>query len=256
VRRATGPASFCRATGADAVDATRDHPGGDGALAALLQRLGADGEPGGEVYERLRLRLVAFLRLHVRAEAESLADVALDRLARRVQEGTVIDSVPSYVLGIARLLVREEQARRARERRALEGLGHETNLVAQGAADDAPDGVAFATPAGSDGPVDAADSVVDAVALAALQACLEGLDDAARRFVLEYYLADGPARIPARQRLAAALGLSLNAVRNRALRLRARLESCVAAQLGRDAARVTKPRRAPLEASSRGNRKT
>lgn len=230
----------------------------DGTLAALLRRLGVEGEPGGVVYERLRLRLVAFLRLHVRGEAESLADVALDRLARRVHEGTVIDSLPSYALGIARLLVREEQARRVRERRALEGLGHETNLAAQPVAGDTHDGTAFASPGGSDGDGadDAADAAVDAVALAALNACLESLDDAARRLVLEYYLADGLARIPARQRLAAALGLSLNALRNRALRLRARLETCVAAKLGHEAGRVTEPHRAPLEASSRGNRET
>lgn len=223
----------------------------DGTLAALLRRLGVEGEPGGVVYERLRLRLVAFLRLHVRGEAEALADVALERLARRVHEGTVIDSLPSYALGIARLLVREEHARRQRERRVIESLGHEAGGAAQVDAAARRDGVDF-TESGADGE----DAAVDAAALAALQACLEGLDAEARRVVLEYYLADGAARIAARQRLATGLGLSLNALRNRALRLRTRLESCVTAKLRHDAERVTESDGRPLDATRRENRET
>lgn len=232
-------------------------------LAALLRRLEADGEPGGLVYERLRLRLVAFLRLHARGEAESLADIALDRLARRVHEGVAVEHVPSYALGIARLLVREEQARRQRERRALEGLGHEARIAAQAAVATEHEGDMLAPGAGTLRGATAAtttgepapgDPAVDAEALAALLSCLEGLDAATRRFVLEYYVADGPARITVRQQLAAALGLYLNALRNRALRLRARLEDCVTAQLGRDADRVTDRGRGPLDATGRGNR--
>ena len=57
----------------------------------LLQRLGQGGE-GALGYERLRNRLVAFFRLRFPAQAEALADDVLDRLARRLAEGTVVDS--------------------------------------------------------------------------------------------------------------------------------------------------------------------
>ena len=49
---------------------------------------------------------------------------------------------------------------------------------------------------------------------------------------LDYYGADGAERIATRQRLAGERGISINALRNRALRLREALEDCVRKRLG------------------------
>jgi hypothetical protein len=43
----------------------------------------------------------------------------------------------------------------------------------------------------------------------------------------DYYAGEKRARIERRQRLAAQLGIEINALRNRALRLREKLETCV-----------------------------
>jgi len=65
----------------------------------------------------------------------------------------------------------------------------------------------------------------------ALAACLNGLKTNDRELLLDYYRHDGTARIRTRIGLARRLGVSVNALRNRALRLRRRLEQCIREQL-------------------------
>lgn len=177
--------------------------GRDGPFAALLARLAADGGSA-EAYEALRRRLVQFFRLHVPAEADDLADVVLDRLARRVHEGVDVASVPSYALGIARMVLHEARAKSARRHLAEA----DPTLVPD---EDAPDEA----------------SELEHV-LVALRACLDAVGATARQLILTYYGGgDGAARISTRKRLADECGISLNALRNRALRLRDALEDCV-----------------------------
>jgi hypothetical protein len=63
--------------------------------------------------------------------------------------------------------------------------------------------------------------------LAALRACLDAAGTTARSLILAYYGGDGAVRIATRKRLADEHRISLNALRNRALRLRDALEGCV-----------------------------
>lgn len=177
--------------------------GTDDPLHALLAHLGG-GRGAAAAYEALRRRLIAFFRLHVPAQAEDLADLALDRLGRRLAEGVAVEDTGGYALGIARYLVRETQARTMRAARA------EHDPLLQPPDEDA-----------------AADAVRHEAVLAALDACLDAAGPAQGRLILDYYDADGGERIALRQRLATALGISLNALRNRALRLREALEACV-----------------------------
>ena len=81
-------------------------PGGESAthtastpFDALLRRLGGDGAQG-PAYETLRRRLIRFFRVYAPAEADELADVSLDRLARKIHEGTEVLNVPLYALGL------------------------------------------------------------------------------------------------------------------------------------------------------------
>jgi DNA-directed RNA polymerase specialized sigma24 family protein len=174
----------------------------DGAFAALLARLAADGGDA-SAYESLRRRLIQFFRLHVPAEADDLADVVLDRLARRIHEGLDVASVPSFALGIARMVLHEARARSVRRHLAEA----DPTLVPDDAAGDAAEDLEHE--------------------LAALRACLDAAGTAARELILTYYGGDGAARIATRKRLADACAISLNALRNRALRLRDALEECV-----------------------------
>jgi DNA-directed RNA polymerase specialized sigma24 family protein len=170
----------------------------------LLRRLAHGGE-GALGYERLRTRLLAFFRIRFPAQAEALADDALDRLARRLAEGTVVDNLEGYAHGIARLLLLEEGNRQQKHRRAANDAMREF--------------------------VNQSDAEPDPV-LPLLQACLQSLGPEAATFILDYYAADGGAgRIERRQRLAEVSGVSLNALRNRALRIRLSLEKCVRLRL-------------------------
>ena len=176
-------------------------------FAALLRRLGGDGGEG-PAYETLRRRLIRFFRVYAPAEADDLADVSLDRLARKIHEGTEVLNVPLYSLGIARMVLHETRARGVRRRNAE----------------------ADPTLAPDEGEGQASAELE--TALAALAACLDGAGAEPRALILEYYGADGAERIATRQRLAGERGISLNALRNRALRLRDALEDCVRMRLG------------------------
>lgn len=174
---------------------------------ALLLRLRAEGAEG-LAYEALRRRLIQFYRLHVPAEADDLADIALDRLARKIHEGTDVASVPLYALGIARMVLHEARARGAR-RRAAEV---DPTLIPETA--------------------DEQEATANETVFAALAQCLDAAGGQARALILAYYGADGAERIAVRQRLAAERRISVNALRNRALRLRETLEECVRSRLG------------------------
>ena len=68
----------------------------------------------------------------------------------------------------------------------------------------------------------------------ALSHCLDCLTSDNRQLLERYYSGDGSDRIRNRQTLAAELGIAINALRNRALRLRDSLENCTARYLARD----------------------
>jgi len=187
-------------------DASASHAAGT-PFDALLLRLRAEGAEG-LAYEALRRRLIQFYRLHVPAEADDLADIALDRLARKIHQGTDVASVPLYALGIARMVLHEARARGAR-RRAAEV--DPTLLPDEG---------------------DEQEAAASETVFAALSQCLDAAGAQARALILAYYAADGAERIAVRQRLATERRISINALRNRALRLRETLEECVRTRLG------------------------
>jgi len=175
----------------------------------LLARLASNGD-GALDYERLRRRLLLYFQVQAPADAEAAADETLDRLARRMDDGTAIDNVPLFALGIARNLLRELRARGRRADAAVQMLA--------ASADD----------------TDSEDADRGAE-LDALRACLQGLESSGARLILDYYSADGADRIRVRRDLAQRLALGLNALRNRALRLRGALEACLRRRLGHDA---------------------
>jgi DNA-directed RNA polymerase specialized sigma24 family protein len=183
-------------------------PGRSAPLDALMRRLAAGGQVG-PGYERLRFRLVTYFRMRFPADAEALADTALDRLAMRLGDGTAVQNLAAYALGIARLITLETATRRYKEREAASEAQRLVELHEHPLEPDP--------------------------AAPALRACLEALGAESATLILEYYAeSSGAARIERRQRLAEQTGLSLNALRNRALRIRERLEACVKARVRGD----------------------
>lgn len=173
-----------------------------GALNRLLIRLDPDPAAAGQKYEHLRRALLKFFGLHQMLEAESCVDETMDRTARRLDEGHRIDDVPAFAYGVAKLVRLERQRRSA----AMPTTSDE-RLLAQAA-----------TPQPED--VEARD--------ACLQRCLGDLSAEDRDLIVAYYVGAGRERIDGRAQLAAALGVSENALRLRVQRLRDRLRLRVA----------------------------
>lgn len=173
-------------------------------LSLLLAKLDpVDSVAAGQSYEALRGRLILYFRLRRPQEAEDLADRVLDRVARRIAEGVNIESVSSFAAGVAKFVLQEHYASTLREERAWNDLDYSKRIEAM-----------------------PPDEVTEARA-AALAACLESLTASERNLILNYYGADGLKRMRERQSIARRLRISLNALHNRALRLRKQLEQCV-----------------------------
>lgn len=162
------------------------------ALDHLLETLAPDREAASRRYEALRRRLIDLFAWERCEASEELADEALNRLARRLLEGVTLEGaqVERYTFGIARLLM-HEAARSLRTREA----------------------------ALKDFQLEAARHDTNP-ALGHLSRCLDRLPGESRALIERYYGED-------RATLARSLGISLNALRNRALRVREQLYDCV-----------------------------
>ena len=188
----------------------RDPPSGGlsaAALAGLLARLGPDPEQAGAAYEDVRRALVAFFTWRGAFTPEECADETLDRVARRIEEGEDVRDVPRFARGVARLVLLEQW--RKPEARRVE-LRDQSQEVTQPAAPD------------------------DEALHLCLDRCLGELPDEGRRLIVDYYQETGRTRIERRQAMARTLGLSEAALRNRAQRLRNRLEDCLAGCMAAD----------------------
>lgn len=170
---------------------------------ALLAHLGADREVAARRYEEIRRRLVRLFEWRGCEAADDLADETIDRVARRLAGGLVVQSGDPYryFCGVAHRIHLEVLRERRRERRALERESW--------------------TPPPA--PDDDADE-----RLACLHRCLGGLAPPQRTLILDYHRVErGAGKIDERRRLAERLGLPLNALRIRAHRIRRGLEECI-----------------------------
>jgi len=169
-------------------------------LTRLLQRLDADPERAGAAYETLRRGLVALFTWRGAATPEECADTTLDRLAARLEEGVEVQDVTRFAHGVARLVLLEHWRRPDARRVSVDELD----------------------------PVAAPSAPADDDALhGCLDRCLAELPADGRDLILAYYVDHGRRRIEGRRALARGLGVSESALRNRAQRLRDRLEQCL-----------------------------
>jgi DNA-directed RNA polymerase specialized sigma24 family protein len=174
------------------------------ALSRLLARLDDDPERAGEAYEALRRTLVKFFDWRGASRPDECADETLDRLARKLDEGTRVEDPRGFARGIARLVLFESWRRP--EKRARHVSDSELARLP-----------APVLPEGSDSEPRAA----------CFTRCLAELPPDGRQLILGYYSAEGRLKIEARKRMANSLGLSENALRSRAQRIRDRLERCI-----------------------------
>jgi DNA-directed RNA polymerase specialized sigma24 family protein len=181
-------------------------------LESLLALLGPEREAAGERYEAIRRRLLIFFAARHCAPAEDFADETLDRTARRVAEGVTIQpSIESFVLGVARNVVREQWKKSGASPAAMVGDVDWSRVAAR----------------------DASNALEENPDLVCLEDCLGELAPQSRSWIERFYSEEGSAKIRLRQRLADELGIDANALRVRMHRIRAKLEACMRACRGR-----------------------
>ena len=180
-------------------------------LKELLNLLHPNEAQAAVEYQSLHQRLTRFFEWNTAQDPRALADETLDRLAKRASESAITEgvrNVSSFALGVARHLLQEEARRQmkmveiSRHWRAMELARTE----------------------------EPASEILDD----ALQHCLKKMSPERRRLIETYYNYKDGEKIKMHQQLAEAEGLSLNALRNRALRTRQELETCIRRQLGKN----------------------
>ena len=170
----------------------------------LLQELGSDPEAAAREYEVLRKRLIAYFDWRGAEAPETLADDAMDRVARKLAQHQTIENLRSYLFGVAKNVWREAEKRRVRARVAVHTL-----------------------------PRPAWDETTEAdeERIAHLGRCLQELPGDARALIVAYYQGAGRTHLAERKLLAQRLGIAYATLKTRAHRIRQRLEECLGSRL-------------------------
>ena len=171
----------------------------------LLDRLDPDRSAAGEEYERIRRKLVKFFAWAGSLFPEDHADEAINRVARKLTEREPILDLERYMFGVARLVSKEALHQQQRSRAVAQEISQAVTASEE--------------------------PMPDEQVLLSLRECLEQLSGESRDLIVRYYQGEKQVRIANRKKLALELGIPVNAVRNRALRLREKLEQCVGSRL-------------------------
>lgn len=194
-----------------------------GAFEKLLAVLGPDRDTAGKRYETLRAGLVRLFEWRGCRGAEVLADITIDRVCRRIDEGKDVDPgrAEAYFHGVARNVVKEQ----IKNQRRHAGLG-------------------VSLPAPQPSPLDSLlEESESRRGLECLGWCRQALPDGDRQLVLEYYVSGAVTSMQARSDLAQRHGLSAGSLRVRVHRIRKQLQACLKECLARREQRAVEPGR-------------
>lgn len=165
----------------------------------LLSSFDEDRTKAGEKYLFLRKNLIRFFEVRGLRMAEDAADEVVNRLARKLESGERFETINTYALGIARMLVLE--LRKSPEQKTSNEL-----------------------PEISIPPFSTEEKDIE---LTCLEECLRDLPVENRAVIIGYYQGEKHEKIINRQKLAQKLDIPQNALRSRAVRLREKLEGCI-----------------------------
>ena len=167
----------------------------------LLVAFDVDRDTAGRKYLEIRNNLTRFFEWRGCSFPEDHADETINRMAKRVFEGEAILNHSGYAMGVARLLLLEINKGRQREQSALAEIGAAPDVYVPENDDES--------------------------RLTCLRSCLQTLSPDNRELILEYYQGEKGEKIENRKKLLDRLGIPVNTLRMRALRLRERLQACV-----------------------------
>lgn len=183
----------------------------------LLAWLDPERERAGQRYEDIRLKLIKIFTCRGCRESEDLADETINRVARRLADiaDTYTGDPALYFYGVAQKVYLEHLRKRP-----------------------APAVVAAPPPPSPPQPAQwgIEEEEQDEREYECLERCMRALAPHSRDLVLQYYREEKREKIEHRKRLAARLGIGVNALRIRACRIRESLYRCVQSCLGERAA--------------------
>jgi DNA-directed RNA polymerase specialized sigma24 family protein len=172
----------------------------------FLALLDDDREQAGVKYERLRVRLVKFFEWRNCETPEELTDTVFDRVTKKITAGEQIQNINVYAVAVAQFVFKEDCRKRTHLFHSIEDNPGMENLIV------------------ANSPAELNET--DDLRLDCLDRCLAEFSDEQRRLVTAYYDTDERTMIAMRKRLAEASGISLNTLRIRVCRLKAKLEDC------------------------------
>jgi len=183
----------------------------------LLACLDHDQQRAGQKYEDLRRGLIVFFESRGSSSPQDLADDTINRVARRLAEGREIyvENPASYFYGVARNVLKEHWESAHPSSAALENLPPSKH------------------PSSDPGRLELLQLERNQKErrLECLEHCLEALMPGDRQLIYEYYQGETGTKVQNRKTLADRIGIPLNALRIRALRIREKLEACVERRL-------------------------
>lgn len=162
---------------------------------SLLAWLDTDREQAGVTYEKIRWRLITIFAARNCPVPEELADETIDRVARRVAdlEQNYSGDKRLYFFGVANNVHHEYLKRPSPETRAEE-LAEDTGT----------------------------ESIHNC-----LEECLQRFPDTDRTMILRYYSAEKKAKVNLHKHMAEQLGININTLRLRIMRMKEKLEPCI-----------------------------
>jgi DNA-directed RNA polymerase specialized sigma24 family protein len=185
------------------------------AFEQLLSRFDSDRDRAGQKYEIARRKLLEFFEARGSRTPDEHSDETLNRVARKLAAGEIIENIDKYCYGVAKLLWLEASRQTSKDPIALDDN--------------------FPLPAVSE--TDNDDQLQLRLErenrLECFEECLGKLPAETRDFIIEYYREEKGLKIEKRKEQAARLNTTLNALRLRASRLRRELGSCIKSCLSR-----------------------
>jgi len=180
----------------------------------LLRRLDGRPDRAGEKYETIRWKLVKFFEWSSCLAAEDLADITLNRVARKLTTETIGD-IEAFTWGVAKK-IRHEAQKKDLKTMSLQSLPSMATVSDAGASVEA-----------------LHQKIQSQKELGCLHQCLQRLSAEDRTLFLAYRVDKGH-YMENRKNLAKEYGLTPGALRVRIIRIREKLEQCLERCLGRN----------------------
>lgn len=179
----------------------------------LLEQLDTDRNRAAEKYEQIRQRLVKLFRWRGCLLYEEYTDQTIDRVARRLSGGAEFQTENPYTLfyAVAMNILKEHWRKSERESEALDYLGQSQPATVD------PEAIRARE----------AESAGIEARMECLRHCLAKLSSENLRLIKRYYAEGDMLDKQQRKQAAEELGISVNALRVRAFRVRGGVEQCV-----------------------------